>query len=763
MPQIPKITNPAKQVTDPVVLRELTKQGIDRDYVEFFEDYSPAHPSAKFYRDLKSNKRIAVFSASPRVTKDGKKIIPQWKKSPDGTYHADTNAFSASVESKRVNISKDGKASSWSPQVFLNGIEVLCDPKPLLIDDPDNKNYKRNILEWDYGFCKRQLRLAHGAILENYILTHHPDYKEGMVVKGECNRCGKCDAGCVFQNEDGTCSVYDKRKEMGYLDCIKYPDVDDLLANTAPAECSYWIEYQGQRFEPRNVELIIKSNLKGDIKFNRPWCSEGVLQVVGDEKRFSFNWKIDDKPRVWHYPLIIDDSATFYSTTSDGIVGYTAVADWDTCHDALTGDYVNDSVAGGQAAMVAEWYARYTWYNIYRSFFYFDTSSLGAGATVTAVTFSLYGAEKQESDVCAMKGTQADPLTDADFDSFTGSEYGHVSWATEQYNNIVFNAQGRADIEIEGITKICAREYTHDYLDASPGTSPYRNGCYYAEETGTDKDPKLVVTGTGFIPPITEKNVSDTGSGVDAAPSIAVSLSLAETGSGVDAVPALSPTIPAIPDEGLGTDLIAAIEAALTLAETGSGVDAVGVLYYITFVNISDVGEGADVISLAITIPPIEDSGVGVDKILGEYTKVIADQMYSSEWLGVAASMILSELAEGADNVAVQVTPIIADTGQGLDSVVINASLNVAEVGSGQEAITITATIPIAETGAGVDAALAAVSITIADTGQGIDAILKRVLQLVKMLVLTRSKARMTVQTRNKARITIQLRGGGKE
>ncbi|MBA7634577.1 hypothetical protein ES703_42166 [subsurface metagenome] len=298
------------------------------------------------------------------------------------------------------------------------------------------------------------------------------------------------------------------------------------------------------------------------------------------------------------------------------------------------------------------------------------------------------------------------------------------------------------------------------FTAAMSGLTPGQH--YYVKAYATNS------AGTGYGGEVeftthTAKSVSDTGSGEDATPSIEVALSLAETGQGVDTVPALSPTIPAIPDEGLGTDLIALIEAALTLAETGSGVDAVNVNYYITFINVSDVGEGADVITLAITIPAIEDSGVGVDQILGEYTKVIADQAYSSEWLGVVASMILSELAEGADNVAVQVTPIIADTGKGLDSVVINASLNVAEVGSGQEVITITATIPLAETGVGVDGVVAAVSITIADTGQGIDAVLKRVLQLCKLLVLTRSKARMTVQTKNKARITIQLRGGGQE
>jgi len=490
-----KVTDPAKITTDPVLLSALAKQGIDKDYVEFFEDYSPAHPEAKLYQDLKSDKQFAVLSVLPRVTKDGKRIAARWKLSPDGTYHADNNAFSASVDGRGVTVGVDGKTASWSPQVFLNGTETVCNPEPALLGvDPTNENYFNNILEWDYGFCKRRLRLIEGAILEIYILDHHPDYMEGMVVGGECNRCGKCDLGCTYQNPDGSCSVYYKRLEMGFLDCIKYPDVDDLLANTAPPECSYWIEYQGEKFQPRDVNLVIKSNIQGDeCGFSKPYCTEGVLQVVGDEKRLFFNWRIDGRPRVWHYPLIIDDSATFFSSTSDGRIWHFN-ADWDTCHDAGTGTDAEDDIIIGVQTMAAQWNIRTLEYAIYRSFFYFDKSSI-SGLTVTAVTLSIYGVSTAHSDVCAMQGTQADPITTADFDSFTGSEFGHVSWVTDAYNDITFNAGGISYVGGTDLVKICAREYTHDYLDSDPGTDVYNNGCYYVEQ-GAGFEPKLVVTYT---------------------------------------------------------------------------------------------------------------------------------------------------------------------------------------------------------------------------------------------------------------------------
>ena len=266
----------------------------------------------------------------------------------------------------------------------------------------------------------------------------------------------------------------------------------------------------------------------------------------------------------------------------------------------------------------------------------------------------------------------------------------------------------------------------------------------------------LSLYGEGEEAAPTPKNVSDTGSGADSVPSISVALSLAETGEGVETIPGMSPTIPVIPDTGAGADIIAALEAALSLAETGSGVDAVDVSFYITFVNVADIGEGADVINLDITIPAIEDSGVGVEAILGEYTKFIADQMFSSEYIvPVTASMILSELAAGEDSIAILITPVIAETGEALDSIVVAASLTIAEAGSGVDTPSITVTLTIPEVGAGVDSALAAVSITIADTGEGVEAILRRVLQLARLFIMTRSKTSMAVKTGHKARIKL--------
>jgi len=214
---------------------------------------------------------------------------------------------------------------------------------------------------------------------------------------------------------------------------------------------------------------------------------ERAFQVIGDEKRVAA-WAFRNEV----YPIEVDDSATFYSTTADAFVEAKATT-WNSVHGATEGYFAktNETIDTYGAAAYSE-----TYY-IRRLFFFFDTSSLGPGATVTAATFSIYASEAclhADSDVCAMKGTQADDVTTADFDSFSGEEYGHVDWTLNGYNDITLNAAGLSDIDTEGVTKICAREYSHDYLNVTCGTGKYRNGVIYADLDSTP--PKLAITYT---------------------------------------------------------------------------------------------------------------------------------------------------------------------------------------------------------------------------------------------------------------------------
>ena len=118
--------------------------------------------------------------------------------------------------------------------------------------------------------------------------------------------------------------------------------------------------------------------------------------------------------------------------------------------------------------------------------------------TVTAVTENIYGVTNGDSTVSTQKGTQGAALSKDDYDSFTGSEYGHTAnWSTSGYNTLTYNAQGISDVNGlvgSGEHKSCLREYTHDYLNSSSGTNNYRNGGYYSDDTSGTKDPYLYVT-----------------------------------------------------------------------------------------------------------------------------------------------------------------------------------------------------------------------------------------------------------------------------
>ena len=186
---------------------------------------------------------------------------------------------------------------------------------------------------------------------------------------------------------------------------------------------------------------------------------------------------------------------TVYSSTADGIV-YFADAVWATVHDAIAGWAAGWAFPGNDNTMTSYFEALVI--QIFRSFFYFDLSALHG--TVTGITAKIHGTTNAESNVAVQKGTQSDILVDADFDAFTGSEYGHTAgWTTSAYNEIAFNAQGISDVQDligVGTFKMVAREYDHDYLDVTSGADDFRNGCFFADSVDINYRPKLEITFT---------------------------------------------------------------------------------------------------------------------------------------------------------------------------------------------------------------------------------------------------------------------------
>lgn len=151
-----------------------------------------------------------------------------------------------------------------------------------------------------------------------------------------------------------------------------------------------------------------------------------------------------------------------------------------------------------------------------RDIFLFDTSSIGGTATINSASFSI---------ACSLK-LNAIPLTDAhaaigvvstnpaSTSTLQSSDYDITNWGSTRfandilysninadgstYNDFNFNGDGLSAIDKTGITKLGIR-LAVDIDNGSPAWST-NNNTYYtvlaAEQTGTSKDPKLVVNYT---------------------------------------------------------------------------------------------------------------------------------------------------------------------------------------------------------------------------------------------------------------------------
>jgi len=152
-----------------------------------------------------------------------------------------------------------------------------------------------------------------------------------------------------------------------------------------------------------------------------------------------------------------------YNSSTSGYVRNTSLTSWSDTRDAITG---NNSGTDAQSLPVAAY--RDTFYQIFRSFFYFDTSEIPDTATITSAKLYMYAVFTGGTAISVCEGTQSDTLANEDFDSYSGSEYGHITTNTSAYVALSFNAQGISDINKSGVTKLCLRDYTYDYLNATP-------------------------------------------------------------------------------------------------------------------------------------------------------------------------------------------------------------------------------------------------------------------------------------------------------
>ncbi len=444
------------QVTDPVLLKELARQGIDPNQVDFDQDYAPRSlgerhsPFAKFYTTQSGHakgRQFMVVSGLPMVDADGVKIEVGWRVAGVNYFSEKNNLFRAKVQDTQIEITirndqpdgrKAGDRLSYKSQLFLDGIEQSCGQSTLLPIDPVNPNYLENTLEWDYGICKRRLRIIEGGILGSWIFASKPN--------GEVR--------------------------------IKYNQTGDYKLRLG-------------RFKINNDEEVIPKDA-----FDNP------------QKYFI-------PPE---YPLTISDSATYNpdahveSTSVDGYTwGAIAQETWAVLVAAAgtsfgdTGTSIFIWISSGSTAN--------KWTDLVRSPSLFDTSGLPDNAVISAATYSLYGETNYQPqyfnldmNVYACTPASNTGLQNSDFNTANwgstafSTTINQANWKITSpfWNDFALNASGLAAISKTGITKIGIRDATHDAGATAPTWANYVAAYLsaYSSDKGNGYKPKLVVTYT---------------------------------------------------------------------------------------------------------------------------------------------------------------------------------------------------------------------------------------------------------------------------
>lgn len=278
----------------------------------------------------------------------------------------------------------------------------------------------------------------------------------------------------------------------------------------------------------------VTTNTYGDITLDatgRGWISKtGVtkLGMIGKRdldnsaptglNRQSFNHadtsgtSTDPKLTVEH--TASGTTSTFYpdpnpeTTTVDGFTGRINNSEsWSSIHDSTGQTAGAASSVGSIAGYRRSTSSSSLWRNNFRSFYLFDTSSITDTDTVDSATMELYiTAHREQIEgsidfyVVDMNPDSNTTLANADYLNYGTTKQSSLlegsTFTTNAYNAWTLNATGEASISLTGVTKFGLMA-DKDITDTEPSGGSVGDGedCTgnFAEETGTSKDPKLVV------------------------------------------------------------------------------------------------------------------------------------------------------------------------------------------------------------------------------------------------------------------------------
>ena len=262
----------------------------------------------------------------------------------------------------------------------------------------------------------------------------------------------------------------------------------------------------------------------------RIYCSNGVAKILApiltklEILDSEYKEKFDKQKAFLHYagyersrqfPQIYLATATFNIGT-EGLLSMNGEYTYAYARASTTADSVEfpPPYGDGGRQLGAFKYGGGTYNDCCRSFFSVDTSSLGAGATVTATLFRW--SRDTRADTFAIDGivcpsTQASDtnLVATDYDNFTYTAWSDVITPTTASTTYTwtFNAAGIAGVNKTGYTKFVLLNYTFDYSNGTP-TRQDTWMEFYTHISGSGATlPNIYVTYT--LPPATTNYLKD--------------------------------------------------------------------------------------------------------------------------------------------------------------------------------------------------------------------------------------------------------------
>ena len=255
--------------------------------------------------------------------------------------------------------------------------------------------------------------------------------------------------------------------------------------------------------------------------FGGSWVSgqnSGLIGYFADEAGTTKDPKLAITFTTTGSTFIFYPEAGTGGTTSDAIIGRTAVDEIFTTIRGGNGTVVSSTTANNTQAYLKASTTNNQFSHDYRGLFTFDTSGLSATVTITAATLSLYYSGKSNGlgdiDLHVTEATLGDPATPAvtDYQAVSYTSFGSIAYADWDagYEVITLNQAGQDNIDKTGISEYATMT---DWDVANSFGGVWSSGnvsyftCYYADEAGTTKDPKLSVTfneiaGVTFIPKV---------------------------------------------------------------------------------------------------------------------------------------------------------------------------------------------------------------------------------------------------------------------